>query len=424
MTQAKFAELMAEKAAGTVADMIGKAVKDALGNTNPLFSGVRVKDASESYSTTKTVAKHAKTGRPVQWMGKQVETPSALELAKLGAYFKMLALKAGRAVMLTDHEKGLISDTVTNDVWHGEVNGVEYDKAPAAVVKSLIYDSTSGGQYLSPYFVDEAFVQFPLLHSELLPRVTSVEVPRGTTVFGGSLGNPSVVWNTSEGSGQAEYDTTGLAAQLNTTIYPVMVWLTMGRDWLSDVPGDAGAMLVENIGGVMLKELDKVIAVGDGTNQPQGIFTASGLTGVPSDFGTGGPPTVGDYESLMFAVGKQYRNDGLEPCFFGNDTSYRRARGIAVGPADERRVFGMDEQSYQLLDYPYLVQNDIGNSKIGFGAMKKYKLYRRLGSQVTFVSGTDATLMSKNLDGLFVRGRFGGRVVDANAFAVTEDAQS
>ena len=61
-----------------------------------------------------------------------------------------------------------------------------------------------------------------------------------------------------------------------------------------------------------------------------------------------------------------------------------------------------------------------------------YRTWRKLtresspldAAPVTWVSGTDATLMSKNLDALFVRGRFGGRVMDANAFSVMTDAQS
>lgn len=418
LTQAKFAEMLGDTTTATIA----KAVKDA---TNPLFAGtIRVRDEREKYSATKSVGKHVKTGRPVEFAGKVVETPSEREKAYIGVYFKFMAKKGGASVVFDEHEKGLLADLVERERWCGNVNGIEYDHVPAEMVKSLIADSTSGGQYLTPYFVDDAFIQFPLLNGELLPRVTTVEVPRGNSVFGGSLGNPSVTWNTAEGTAQTEFDTTGLAAQLNTTLYPVLCWLTVGRDWLSDVPADAGAMLVQNIGEVMKKELDKVIAIGDGTTQPQGIFTASGTTAVASDMSTSGPPTVSDYESLMFAVGKQYRNEGMECAFFGNDVSYRRARGIPVGPQDERRVFGMDEQAYTLLDNPYLIQNDIANSKIGFGAMKKYRLYRRLGSSVTWVSGTDATLMSKNLDALFVRGRFGGRVMDANAFAVQTDAQS
>ncbi|WP_439629130.1 phage major capsid protein [Gemmata sp.] len=391
---------------------------------NPLFSNVRVKNATEAYSSTKSVAKHAKTNRPVTWLGKQVETHSERELAKLGAWMKWTALRSGAAVVLTEHEKGLCADIIEKDRFAGEVNGQWSADVHTDTVKALINDTTSGGSYINPIWFDEMIVQFPLLHSEILPHVTVVDVPRGVNVQGGSIGNPTVVWGTAEGTAQTEFDTTALAAQLNTTIKPVLVWLTCGRDWLSDVPVNAGQYLVENIGERMLAELDRVIVSGDGTNEPAGISGTAGVTAVSSDNSTSGPPTVGDYESLMFAVGKQYRNDALNPGFIGNDVSYRRARGIPVGPADERRVFGMDESSYSILEHPYHVANGLPNGTTIFGALKKYRLYRRVGSQVTWVSGTDATLMAKNLDALFVRARFGGRVTDASAFAITTDGQS
>jgi HK97 family phage major capsid protein len=389
---------------------------------NPLF-GVRVKNASESYSTTKSVGKHTKTGKPVEWCGKAVETPSQLEIAKMGAWMKFVALRGGAPVALSDHEKGLIQDIIDKDVFAGDVNGVYYSEVPAETKAALLSDTVSGGLYINPIIFDNLIVTFPLLHSEILPRVQSVDIPRGSLVQGGSVGNPTVTWST-EGTAVTPFDATALVGQLNTTIFPVTVYLQIGRDWLADVPVDAGTILVENIGQAMLKELDNVIINGDGTTRPQGIINATGLTAITADMANAGPPTVSDYESLLFAVGKQYRKSGFDPCFIGNDTSYRRARGIAVGPTDERRVFGMDESSYELLEHDYLIQNAIPNNNIIFGAMKRYRLYRRAGSQVTWISGTDATLMASNLDALFVRGRFGGRVLDPNAFAICQDAQT
>lgn len=410
---------------GNPLDLSGEGQKgNQMSQKNPLFGGgVRVKGATEGYSTSRTVAKHAKTGRPVSYLGKQVETPSERDLAKMGAWMKAVAARGGAAVALTDHEKGIIADILDKDVFAGEVNGQYHAEIQPELAKALINDTTSGGSYLNPVWLDDMFVQFPLLHSEILPYVTTVDMPRGVTVQGGSLGNPTVVWNTAEGTAQTEFDTAGLAGQLNTTIRPVMVWLSVGRDWLSDVPVNAGALLVENIGERMLAELDRVIVSGDGTNEPQGISNASGLTAVSSDLGTSGPPTVSDYESLMFAISKPYRQEAWNPAFVGNDVSYRRARGIAVGPADERRVFGMDESSYEILEHPYRVAPGLPNGTTIFGALRKYRLYRRAGSEVRWID-QDATLASKNLAALFVRARFGGRVMDANAFSIMSDCQS
>jgi HK97 family phage major capsid protein len=219
------------------------------------------------------------------------------------------------------------------------------------------------------------------------------------------------------------FDTSDLAAALDSTVFNVNCAVEVGLDFLSDSPADVGRRLTENIGQRMLAELDYVIPNGNGTTQPQGIFAASGVTSVPSTNGNAGPWTVADYEALMFSVGKQYRNRALRPVFLANDTTYSRARGIAVGASDQRRVFGMDHQSYSLLEHPFKVQNDIPNTRAAFGALAKYRMYRRVGQSVKFETG-GKELTRKNLGLLVVRGRYGGRVVDANAFAKITDGQS
>src|SRR5205823_1985145 len=106
----------------------------------------------------------------------------------------------------------------------------------------------------------------------------------------------------------------------------------------------------------------------------------------------------------------QYRLLELNPAFVGNDTTYRRFRGTPVGPGDQRRVFGLNEQSYQLLEYPYRVQNDLTNNKLIFACLKKYRMYQRLGMEVVReAGGRNLTLANTSLIGL--RARFGGRMV-------------
>src|SRR4051812_3437975 len=125
----------------------------------------------------------------------------------------------------------------------------------------------------------------------------------------------------------------------------------------------------------------------------------------------------------MFGIGKQYRNPAMRPAFITNDTSYRRARSIPVGAADARRVFGMDEQSYMLLDYPVCVNNSVSNAYAMFGALAKYRLYRRQAQEVRFETA-GKTLALANTVLLVVRGRFGGKVVDANAFSFSDNWQA
>lgn len=389
-----------------------------------VFGSVRVKSPSERYSTTKSVGRHAKTGQPVRdERGREVHQPSELENAKAGALLKHLAAKSGvPGVMLSEHEEELLAETCERDLWAGFVNG-DY-KYGVPMSKALLDDVTSGGLELTPVWFDENLIQFPLLNGELFPFVDLVEVPRGRRIEGGSIGNPTVTWGQAEGTAISTFDTTSLAAAIDTTIFNVNVGVEIGLDFMSDSPADVGRLLTGNIGQRLLTELDRMVATGDGTTQPQGIFNASGITdiGNPSG-GAGAVPQVDDYETLLFSVGKQYRNAAMRPAFIANDTTYSRARGIAVGASDERRIFGMDHQSYKLLEYPFKVQNDLSNSYAAFGCLAKYRMYRRIGQSVRFETG-GKELTTKNLGLLMVRGRYGGRVVDANAFAFSDNFQA
>lgn len=402
------------------------AVKDKnMVTSKSLLSGIHVHGAGESYSTTKAIGKHKRTGMPVEGpSGKPVELPSQLELAKAGVLFRYLALRSGMTIRpLDDHERNLLQDCY-RDAWCGEIGNEHHAFVPGAEVKAMLDESSgSQGLVLVPIWFDEMITTFPLLNSELMPYVDIRDMPRSNRVESGSLGNPTVTWNQAEGTGLTLFDTTALAAAINTSTFPIMVGVECGRDWLSDSPIELGSVLVQNVGQRMLAELDKVIATGDGTTQPQGVTNASGTTAVSSDNGAGGPPTVSDAESLIFGVGKQYRLPSWNPSFIMSDVCYRRFRGIQVAPSDERRVFGMDEQSYTLLGYPVRISNDMANSKAAFMPLKKYRLYRRSGSEVRWTQ-EGQTLALKNTALLVVRGRFGGKVMDGNAVAIMSDLQS
>ncbi len=125
----------------------------------------------------------------------------------------------------------------------------------------------------------------------------------------------------------------------------------------------------------------------------------------------------------MFTVPKQYRQLNLRPAFIANDVTYRRARGIPVGASDERRVFGMSHGDYKMFDHPFLINNSLGNNQVAFGCLAKYRFYRRQAQQVQFTSeGRELALKNQTL--LVVRGRFGGKVMDANAFAFCDNMQA
>jgi hypothetical protein len=395
-----------------------------------VFGGehIRVKDASEAYSSTRTGAKHFRTGEPIfdPIHRHEAEHASRLEQAKAGVFLRVLALKTpgmGNIRPLDEHERSLWTEMLERDTWAGDIGGEYYNSIPGLHVKAVLSDSVSGGLNVNPLWFDENLVTFPLLHGELFPFVDLVEMPRSNVVQSGSIGNPTVTWGIGEGAAVTMFNTTALVGPVGSTVQNVMVAVEVGRDFLSDAAADVGTLLVSNIGQRMQSELDRVIALGNGSTEPAGILGTSGLTVIPSDNSGNGPWTVGDAEGLAFGVPKQYRDRALNPSFIANDISYRRMRAIPVGPGDERRVFGMNHNDYTLLDWPFRISQSIGNGSAAFAALKKYRLWRRLGFETRW-SLEGSYLMSRNIALLTVRGRFAGKVIDPASATLISDGEA
>lgn len=402
---------------------------EAFGGAVGKAGAVDVKDHSARYSDVRYPAKHYITGQPVKGAnGVEAQLPSQRDFAKYGAFLKWLwkgSRCSGCNIELTEHEKGLIHDVFTKETWCGMVGG-NYEKeiAPSRL-KTLLSDSTSGGVNINPYFVDQAIVTFALLYGELLPNIELIEMPHGASTFAASIQNPTVAWNNdSDGANLTPFNTAGLVAPLDSNVFDVTCSIILGRNLLADtMVADLGSIVMTNIGKSMLKELDRVIAVGNGALQPQGFFNATALNVVPSAMGESGPLTIGDLEALLFGVPKQYVSAEMRPAFVSNQTTYQRVRGIAVGADDARRVFGTDEGSYKLLSWPYKIQQDIPNNNLAFLALSLYRLYRRAGQEMRFTD-QGQTLFENNSVMYMCIGRYAGRLMNTQGAAVMTDAQS
>ncbi len=314
LTAEKFRELMSED------DMSTKADKMFRGN-------IRVKGADERYDETRYAVKHAKTGQPVfdPVYGRECTSQSEASKARAGVFLKHLANKAGVVSdPLTEHEKGLLADVVEKSSWCGRVGEEWHDELRGDHrVKALLDDAHSGGINVVPVEFDADLITFPLLHGELYPHVDIKPVPRGRRIEGGSIGTPSITWGGGDNTEIGLFDTTDLVDDFNTTIFAVDAAIEVGRDFLSDSPAAVGETLTGLLGERLQAELDRVIALGNGTVEPEGILTAAGVSTVNSDNGAAGPVTLNDFETLLFTVGKQYRRAAFRPMWLSNDTSYR-----------------------------------------------------------------------------------------------------
>jgi HK97 family phage major capsid protein len=389
-----------------------------------VFSGnVRVKAPGEAYSSKRWSAKHVKTGLPIfDQDGEEVSRPSQLSLARNGALLKHLARKAGMQVDWGEHDQALLRDTIETQGWASFAGEPHENRiyAPGAI-KALIDDSTSGGLEAVPIEFDADIISFPLLHNELLPLVDLKPVSRGRRIEGASISTPTASWGGGDDNTGTLFSTAGMVAAIDTTIFTIDVFIEVGRDFLSDSPVNVGSVLTEIIGERFGAELDSCIADGNGTTQPQGIMQASGTNSVSF---SSAAVSIAKQMNLLFAVNKEYRAPNWNFVFGSNETSYQRLRSLTTGiSGDVRLAFGMQPEEYMALGRPYKIAHTLANTEVFSGAMKKFRMYRRLGMSVEWATG-GKELTRRNMALLAVRGRYGGRVMDANAFAVVSNAEA
>tara|TARA_R110000824_G_scaffold120382_5_gene275671 strand:- start:11430 stop:13064 length:1635 start_codon:yes stop_codon:yes gene_type:complete len=446
--------------ATTTADAVAEAMSDEapgreVHKSNPDLTkslagngaaNVRVKGAHEQYSDTKSAARYSEhhknsflRSRPAQLAGRNMDHSSELDKAIVGAWFKFCANASSRGQLprglkMTEHDKQLVQYAMHEKAWTGIINGsgsedhgaikVDNRKLSDFEVKALIDDSTSGGLEAAPIAFDDAVILTPLLHGELFPLVNVINISRGRRIEGASIGNPTFAAGT-EGTALTVFDTSSFVSAFDTTVFEAVGGMEIGLDLEEDSPVNLGALVAQAYGEQALKWLDDQIANGDGTTEPQGVLNASGIGTVASANGTTGPPKVDDYEGLLFGVAKQFRNpaDRERSVFCGTETSYQRARSIAVGSSDVRRVFGHDHEDYRLLGHPYKISEQQGNTKVWFANLRHYRMYRRLGLNIRVETG-GKELATKNLSLIVVRMRYGGKMEQGGAASVSTDMQT
>jgi HK97 family phage major capsid protein len=410
------------------------------------ITGPTVKQAHERYGTERKMAvygeKHMFANMPVTDCGRPLYHPSDLDKAVCGAYYKLAFFKNGgsryldqasKKLQLTDHDRNLLEHAKNELQWTGIIGGEpQYagtDNGGIAVdrriltdgEKAILDDTTSGGLEVAPIVFDDALILTPLLSGELAPLVNMIPTARGRRIEGASMGNPTLTWGTAEGTQIGLFVTAGFIAAFDTNIFTLTGALEIGQDFESDSPLSVGQNVINVYGNRFQRELDDVISIGNGTTQPQGVRFAAGTTAVA---GGGVAPTVAVYEAFLFGVGIEFQpvSEASRTVYCGSLTSYGRVRGIAVGTADQRRVFGMDHGNRMIFDHPYKINNTMADTIVWFANLAHYRMYRRMGMTVRVETG-GKELARANLALIVVRGRFGGQLELGGYAAVSTTMQ-
>jgi len=409
--------------------------------------GVRVKCISEQFDRT-TKAAHYTDGRRAMFKGadgvadRALDMPSQLDKAIIGATLKHLISKqlsvqdCPRWAKMTDMDRQLVAYAANELDWIGPVgmadensDHAEYGYAKGGrlnglQVKAVLDPGASGGLEAVPIVFDDIAILTPLLSGELLPHVDMRTTIR-RRVEGFRVGNPSVYWTT-EGATPTEFNTDGFIGDFNTNIFPCVGWMELGLDFEEDSPVRIADLIISRYGQRMTAELDRVIAVGNGTSEPLGILNTVGATEVNSDNGFEGPLTVGDWERLMFAIPKELRAEADSVSresfsFLSNELLYQLSRSIPVGTGDQRRVFGMTHSDYELLMKKFRINHSVSAGVAAAVCLNRYTMYRRAGFSVRRIT-EDGTLAKQNKSLLVVRQRYGGQMNLGSAVAIMEDA--
>ncbi len=429
----------------------------SLGGTPDVTDGkgidVRVKEAVESYdannktalrypTTTKNGTPHAMAGRRVTDQGRGLDESSDRDKALSGVWAKWICALADprfgsdpRRVWkaFSEHDKGLLAHLAENEMWDDTTaEFLNADGSPMrrerkgypGGIKALIDDGgASGALEAAPIVFDDDVISIPLLNGELFPQVRTVSIPRGRRIEGVSVLNVTGGWGGVDGTDIALFNTAGYIAAFDTTIYRWEGAIEIGLDFMSDTPIDFGSIITAQYGQRLLTDLDNAIAVGNGTNRPEGVITNGGTA-----VGWGGANSIGNMELLRFSVPKaEMQRAAGSAVFCATETTYQRIKALPLAAADSRRLFAGASTNvgtyddYSAMGRPFKINEGLTNAQVFFAVLNQYRMYRRKG--LTVRSSTEGrTLIRSNMLLISVTTRWGGQLERAAVAGVVTTA--
>lgn len=308
------------------------------------------------------------------------------------------------ARLLTERERELC--------WEGHKNFY------ARNMKAAVVDDTgTGGEYAIPEFFDMDMIVAPTLAGEDIPSFCNmIPVARGSAAQNFILARPTIAAaneTTTSGTPTTVFSATGFITNHDTDFFRAAGFLELGRNFISDAHPRLVAEIQAQYARSVRLWLNEQICTGDGTTEPQGIMNASSTNNVTPTTPTTGPVVLADILEMLFAVNKEYREDGgrQNAIFIMTDLMYSRIRSIATGvTGDTRLVFGDDVESYRLFNHPVLIEEGgMSNDYMIFCQMKGYRLYMRQGPRFIREDGGD-TLVRRNTFLVGVDVRYGGQL--------------
>jgi len=237
-----------------------------------------------------------------------------------------------------------------------------------AQVKALSEGSDAAGGYLVPDELRGEVVQRAKEASRLSKlvrrigcRSNAVKVPTLAT-------DVSVYWG-SEGSSFTESDP--VLGQKSITIHRLNALTKISRELVADAGIDLVDYLSTLFAEAVAVEEDRVIAVGDGSTQPEGLYSAAGVQA----YDVAGAIDYDALVDLYYTLPGRYRDRAV---WLGHDDVFKSVRKLvdSAGQPLWRPSLEADSPD-RLLGRPVITQSGLPTSVLLFGDPRYYHLYDR-----------------------------------------------
>jgi len=237
------------------------------------------------------------------------------------------------------------------------------------VRKALSEGTDSAGGYLVPTeYRAELIKRLPEL-SELFPYVRKVPVISNSGEFPKLGTDVAITWGRGENAAITETDP--VFTQLTWTARNMSAITYLSRELVSDANPGIVETITTLFSEAVAAERDKMIAIGDGSTQPEGIYSAAGLSSVA----VGGSLTYAKLVELKFALSRKYHRNAR---WILNSTNLQRVTSITDD--DNLPIFRdalVAGETPRILGRQYSIQDDLPDSVIFFGDLTQYLWFDR-----------------------------------------------
>ncbi len=268
------------------------------------------------------------------------------------------------------------------------------------VLKALAEGTDADGGYLFPNeFLAEVIRDLPEINV-MRQYVRIIPMKRDKMDVTSLIDGVDVFW-TAENA--AKSTTTARFSQQTLTAFKMAAILYSSDELIEDSSEiDVVGLIINLFAEAVGEEEERVIWVGDGTTQPQGINTAT----VSSVAGTGN--AYDDITSLFYALPRKYR---VNAAFFLNDQTAKQLEKLKDTQGRPIWSAGFDKAPDTLKGKPVVVSDWVPDRVVYFGDLKRGYFLGDRKRMTAKVSQDTETAFTKDQTAIRVVARIGGRLV-------------